>query len=834
MENSENKPKKLGLKFNNKVDTKDLAKDYLSLKSSSNVNDSVKPSHFQSDVGASQSDKDLGLTSHELNKRMDVVKKAAKDKEERDTQREIQREIQKELQEESQKRQQALQEQQEQQAIDQEADLSKPSHEVIRQLDRLPEAAAKEKLQNPVASVMDKSLPVKEAVKSSVSSKPENSKQDHNKTAKLPQKQMLQKQKQEYIAKPKKADILYTLDQEDTSAPDGAFNKRRLPKYKQNKRQNTEKVAKIIREIEIYGDISVADLAAKMSQRSVDVIKELMKLGIMSNANKILDAETAELIVSSFGHKFKKIDEITLSSLLAADAADNDLAVQLKTRPAVVTVMGHVDHGKTSLLDAIRSTDVAVKEFGGITQNIGAYQVKLANEHKITFIDTPGHEAFTAMRSRGAQVTDIVVLVVAADDGINKQTIEAINHAKAANLPIIVAVNKIDKFEDSAAPLARIKNEMLTHSLVSEDMGGEVIFIPVSALKKINLDKLEEAIILLAEMMQLKAKYEGFASGVVLDSRLDKHHGASSTLLITRGTLNVGDFIVAGSTYGKIRSIYNDKGKAVQYGEPSDPVGIVGLEKVASAGDKFLVVQDERQARDIADSYCNASREKVLAASGLAKNLLDPFAPNPQKDLPLIIKADSYGSLDAISGSLAKIISQEVLIKILHKAVGGINESDISLAHASGARILAFNVRMSNQSMASAKDKVDVRYYSIIYDLLDDVKALVLGMLKPVIREEYLGNVEIRQVFNVTKVGKVAGCYVTKGLARRGASMRLLRNDVVIHEGKLKTLKRFKDDAKEVKENFECGIVFENYENIAVGDQVEIFTYTENKRVDIQ
>jgi translation initiation factor IF-2 len=364
-------------------------------------------------------------------------------------------------------------------------------------------------------------------------------------------------------------------------------------------------------------------------------------------------------------------------------------------------------------------------------------------------------------------------------------------------------------------------------------MGGDVIFIPVSALKKINLDKLEEAIILLAEMMQLQAKYEGVASGVVLDSRLDRYQGASSTLLITRGTLKTSDFVVAGSTYGKIRSIYDDKGKILKYAEPSDPVSIVGLEKVASAGDKFLVVQGEKQARDIADNYSHASREKAFATSDSVKNLLDPFAQNLQKDLPLIIKADSYGSLDAIIGSLAKIISQEVAIKILHKAVGGINESDISLADASGARILAFNVRLSNQSMMSAKDKVDIRYYSIIYDLLDDVKALVMGMLKPVIREEYLGNVEIRQVFNVTKVGKVAGCYVTKGVARRGVNMRLLRNDIVIHEGKLKTLKRFKDDVKEVKENFECGIVFENYEDIQVGDKVEIFIYTENKRVDI-
>jgi translation initiation factor IF-2 len=837
MDNSENKPKKLGLKFNNKVDTKDLAKDYLSLKSSGNLNEPAKSSNLQSDANFVIEDQDLGLTTHELNKRMDVVKKAAKDKEDRD----------KEANDREEKSRQDITAQKDLQvkleghkffesttpeikdyksavegAILPEF-LDKKEHKIIN----LSENNVKKQILSPAAGVIADSLPIKATKEAARNIS--NTKTDHSdKTTKL-----TQKQKQTYVNKHKKSGIINSLDQEDSD--DFAFNKRgRYLKNKSNKRHSLEKVAKIVKEIEVYGDISVVDLAAKMSERSVDVIKELMKLGVMAKGDKILDVETAELIVNSFGHKFKKIDEITVSSLLAIDSAvDKDDPTQLRTRPAVVTVMGHVDHGKTSLLDAIRSTDVASKEFGGITQNVGAYQVKLADEHKITFIDTPGHEAFTAMRSRGAQVTDIAILVVAADDGINKQTVEAISHAKAANLPIIVAVNKIDKFDDYAGPLSRIKNEMLAHNLVSEDMGGDVIFIPVSALKKINLDKLEEAIILLAEVMQLKARYEGLASGVVLDSRLDKHQGAYSSLLVTRGTLKVGDFIVTGGTYGKIRSIYNDKGKILQYAEPSDPISIVGLEKVASAGDKFLAVQDEKKAREMAGSYSDILREKNLALSSPVKNLLDPFAPNLQKDLPLIIKADSCGSLDAIVGSLAKIISQEVMIKILHRAVGGINESDISLANASGARILAFNVRMSNQANSSARDKIDVRYYSIIYDLLDDVKALVLGMLKPVIREEYLGNVEIRQVFNVTKVGKVAGCYVTKGLARRGASMRLLRNDVVIHEGKLKTLKRFKDDVKEVKENFECGIVFEDYENIAIGDQVEIFTYTENKRVEI-
>jgi translation initiation factor IF-2 len=793
MDNTENKPKKLGLKLKSNLDTKDLAKDYISFKSSGSYSEKSNQ-NFEKREFTNNDKKLSGLTNDEFTKRLDVLKKAVHDKE-LDDERKLER-------------------------AEREAELLETA--------KLNEAPSKIDEIDLVQEIIGAKEIVTEVEPSPVVDQPTKKITLDTKVDKAfddgKVKPVAVKLKGEVPKKLKKHDILGLLDENASSNKFGRRRPHKKSKYQSN-------VDKVIKEVEIYGEITVSDLANKMSERSVDLIKELMKLGVMSDANKVLDIETAEFLVSTFGHKFKIIEEVTVSSILANEVDDPAL---LRQRPPVVTVMGHVDHGKTSLLDAIRLTDVALKEFGGITQNIGAYQVNLSNGSKITFIDTPGHEAFTSMRSRGAQVTDIVILVVAADDGINHQTIEAINHAKAANLPIIVAVNKIDKLDDYSGALTRVKNEMLMHNLISEDMGGDTIFVPVSALKKINLDKLEESIILLSELMELKGNYEAPASGVVLDSRLDKHRGSLAALLVTRGTLRVGDFVVAGGTYGKIRKIQNDKGESLDFAEPSSPVSIFGLEKIAQAGDKFTVMPTEKQAREMAESYSHSFKEKSFASEAAIQNLLDPFSKGQQKELAVIIKGDSQGSMEAIIGSLVKITHEEVKLRILHRAVGGINESDISLAEASKAIILAFNVRASNQAEAAAsKENVDIRYYSIIYDLINDVKSMLSGMLTPNIREDYLGNVEIRQVFNITKVGKVAGCYVTKGVARRGANMRLLRDDVVIHEGKLKTLKRFKEDVKEVREKFECGIVFENYEDIKVGDQVEIFVYIEEKKADI-
>jgi translation initiation factor IF-2 len=493
--------------------------------------------------------------------------------------------------------------------------------------------------------------------------------------------------------------------------------------------------------------------------------------------------------------------------------------------------MGHVDHGKTSLLDALKSTNVVSREAGGITQHIGAYKVELVNGKSISFIDTPGHEAFTEMRIRGAKVTDIVVLVVAADDGIKTQTVEAINHAKAANVPIIVAINKIDKPDIN---IDKVKNELLSHGLVSEDLGGDIIIVPVSALKKTNLDKLEEAILLVAEMQDLRASSKGAASGAVIESRVDKGRGVVTTILVQRGILKIGDLVVAGSTFGRIKRMNNDKGIDVEAAYPSDPVEIYGLDEAPMAGDRFNVVSHEKQARDIAEYRLRKAKEKKVSTSGkssLEELFLKASGEGMVKDLPIILKADVQGSIEAITGSLGKLPNTEVNPKIIHTGVGAITESDVNLAMASKAIILGFNVRAVNNAASLAdREKVDLRYYSIIYNLIDDVKAIMTGMLSPIIREEYIGSVDVRQIFNITKVGKVAGSYVTKGMIKRGAGVRLLRENVVIHEGKLKTLKRFKDDVKEVKEGFECGIAFENYDDIRVGDTLEVFEIVVEKK----
>ncbi|HML10110.1 MAG TPA: translation initiation factor IF-2 [Stellaceae bacterium] len=585
--------------------------------------------------------------------------------------------------------------------------------------------------------------------------------------------------------------------------------------------------AKVTRDVVIPETITVAELANRMAERGTDVVRALMKMGVMATANQVIDADTAELVVGEFGHRFRRVAESDVEIGLRGEA---DADAELEPRAPVVTVMGHVDHGKTSLLDALRETDVVAGEAGGITQHIGAYSVTVPSGKQITFIDTPGHQAFTAMRARGANATDIVVLVVAADDGIMEQTVEAIRHAKAAEVPIIVAINKIDRPE---AKPDRVRQELLQHELVVEELGGEVLDVEVSALKKTNLDKLEEAILLQAELLDLKANPNRPAEGVVLEAQLERGRGAIATVLIQRGTAKVGDIFVSGSVWGRVRALVNDRGENLREAGPSTPIEILGLNGAPMAGDDFVVVESESRAREIAEYRDRLRREKTAAHTGRStlEEMFSQISTGTTKELPIVVKADAQGSVEAITGSLDKLSTGEVAVRTLHSGVGGINESDVILAKATGAVIIGFNVRANPAARDLARrDGVEIRYYAIIYDVIDDMKAALSGMLAPTLRERFLGNASIREVFNITRVGKVAGCMVTEGMVRRGAKVRLLRDNVVIHEGSLKTLKRFKDEVREVRDGYECGMAFENYENIAVGDVIECFEVEEVAR----
>ena len=584
-----------------------------------------------------------------------------------------------------------------------------------------------------------------------------------------------------------------------------------------------------VREVRIPEVIEVQELANRMAIRSVDVIKSLMKLGVMIKTHDTIDADTAEIIVTEFGHKPKRVTEADVEKAIVDS---DDVEENLEWRPPIVTVMGHVDHGKTSLLDAIRATDVVSGEAGGITQHIGAYQITLKNGQKITFLDTPGHEAFTAMRARGAKVTDIVVLVVAADDGIMPQTIEAINHAKAAEVPIIVAINKIDK---PGANPEKVKQSLLTHELVPEDLGGEVMVVEVSAKQGTNLTKLEETILLQAEVLELKSNPNRKAQGTVVEAKLDKGRGVVTTLLVQRGTLKVGDIVIAGRGYGKVRALTNDKGDTVDSAPPSLPVEVLGLSETPNAGDTFAVVETDKQARDIA-SYRH-KRTRDLQAAEQNKVTMEALFKRAKtglgavKELPIIVKSDVHGSAEAIIASLEKLSTDEVKVKVVHSGVGGITESDITLAQTVGAMVIGFNVRASSTAKALAThESIEMRYYSIIYNVVDDIKDLLSGLLEPTIHEKFLGNAEVLEVFKVSKVGKVAGCIVREGTVKRGAKVRLIRDNVVIHEGTLKTLKRFKDDASEVKLGMECGMAFENYDDMKKGDIIEAFEVTKEER----
>ncbi len=576
----------------------------------------------------------------------------------------------------------------------------------------------------------------------------------------------------------------------------------------------------IVREVVVPETITVQDLAQRMAMRAVDLIRELMKQGQMVTANSVLDADTAELIVTDLGHSVKRVAEADVEEGLSGGA---DEAGALQSRPPVVTIMGHVDHGKTSLLDALRKTNVVAGEAGGITQHIGAYQVTVKDGRKITFLDTPGHAAFTQMRARGAKVTDIVILVVAADDSIMPQTVEAINHAKAAGVPIIVAINKIDK---PSANAQKVRTDLLQYELQVEGLGGEVQDVEVSALKKINLDGLLDAILLQAEILDLKANADRPAEGAVVEARLEKGRGPVATLLVERGTLKRGDILVVGAEWGRVRLLADDKGETIQTAGPATPVEILGLNGVPEPGDQFVAVESEARAREVADFRARKKREKASAkSSGTSlEQMMAQLQDAEIKELPLVIKGDVQGSIEAIVGSLDKLSTNEVRVRVLHTGVGGISESDVILAAASGAPVIGFNVRANADARNEAeRTKVELRYYSIIYNLIDDVKAVLSGMLKPELRETFLGNATILEVFSISKHGKVAGCRVTEGVVRRGAKVRLIRDNTVIHEGELSQLKRFKDDVQEVPAGQECGMSFAKYEDLKAGDVIECF-----------
>ena len=622
-----------------------------------------------------------------------------------------------------------------------------------------------------------------------------------------------------------KITIARALDSENVRVRSLASIKRRREKARMQADQTP--AVKQFREVIIPDTITVSELANRMTERTADIVRELMKNGIMATATEVIDGETAELITTEFGHKPKRVSEsdVELDLTIQEDNPEN-----LTSRPPIVTIMGHVDHGKTSLLDALRQTKVADGEAGGITQHIGAYQITSKSNSKISFIDTPGHEAFTEMRARGANVTDIVILVVAADDGIKPQTVEAIKHAKAASCPIIVAVNKCDKPE---ANPQKVRTELLQHELIPEEMGGDIQCIDVSAKTKLGLDNLIDALELQAELMELKSDATINANGVVIESKVEKGKGSVITMLVKSGTLNVGDIIVVGSESGKVRALLDDSGKRIHKAGPSTPVEVLGLSGTPNAGDLAHVVETESRAREIAEYRSRKSKEKeaTLTARGSVEQMLANIQAGESSELPVIIKSDVHGSLEAIKVALDKLGNSLVKVRVLSGAVGAISESDISLAAASSALVFAFNVRAVPQARDLARrDNVEIRYHSIIYELIEDTKLALTGMLDPDMQETFIGYSEIKKVFSVSKIGKIAGCFVTEGIVKRGCSFRLLRDNTVIHQGMLKTLRRFKDEVKEVREGNECGMGFENYNDIQEGDVLECFEVKEVAR----
>ena len=614
--------------------------------------------------------------------------------------------------------------------------------------------------------------------------------------------------------------VVTALDADDVRERSIASFRRRTQRLKGH--ASNEPKEKLAREVTIPEAITIQELANRMAERAVDVIRLLMKQGAMHKITDVIDADTAQLIAEEMGHTVKRVAASDVEEGLF-DVVDD--STDTEPRSPVVTVMGHVDHGKTSLLDALRHANVVSGEAGGITQHIGAYQVTAPGGQKITFIDTPGHAAFTAMRARGAKVTDIVILVVAADDGVMPQTIEAINHAKAAKVPMIVAINKIDKPE---AKPERVRTELLQHDVQVESFGGDVVDVEVSAKNKTNLDKLLEMISLQAELLDLKTNAQRPAEGTVIEAKLDRGRGPVATVLVQRGTLRVGDIIVAGAEMGRVRALISDQGETLSEAGPSVPVEVLGFNGPPEAGDRLAVVENEARARQVTSYRAHQKRENAAASisgmRGSLEQMMSQLKTSGRKEFPLVIKADVQGSLEAILGSLEKLGTDEVAARILHAGVGGISESDVTLAEGFNAAIIGFSVRANKEAAAAAKrNGIEIRYYNIIYDLVDDVKKAMSGLLAPTLRETMLGNAEILEVFNISKVGKVAGCRVTDGTVERGANVRLIRDNVVVHEGKLSTLKRFKDEVKEVQSGQECGMAFENYHDMRVGDVIECY-----------
>ena len=615
---------------------------------------------------------------------------------------------------------------------------------------------------------------------------------------------------------------LHSIGSVDDDDDDYGFGgpRRRFKKKQPKPVQPQQPQEKIIKDVVVPEIITVQELANRMAEKGADVIKKLMALGVMATINQPIDGDTAQIVVEEMGHRVKRVSD---SDVELGLKGEEDRPEEMQPRAPVVTVMGHVDHGKTSLLDALRETNVASHEAGGITQHIGAYQITVKTGDKITFIDTPGHEAFSEMRARGAKVTDIVVLVVAANDGIMPQTVEAIRHAQAAEVPIVVAINKIDL--PGADPM-KVKTALLQHGIAVEELGGESLCAEVSAKKRINIDKLVEAILLQAEILDLKANPNRKAEGAVIEAKMEKGRGSVATVLVQKGTLHIGDIVIAGKEWGRVRAMSNEMGKKMNEAGPAAPVEVLGLQGTPAAGDDFIVVADENQAKEVTGYRIRKERDAKLvkSAKSAMEQMLDKIKSGEVKHLPVIIKADVQGSIEAIEGTITKLSNDEVSVQILHSAVGPISDSDVTLAKASNAFIIGFNVRAIPHARDMARqDGVDIRYYSIIYDVADDIKKALEGMLSPELKEKILGYAEIRNVFNITGVGKVAGCMITEGMVKRGAKVRLLRDNVVIHDGSLGQLKRFKDDVKEVKEGYECGMSFENYNDIQVGDFIECY-----------
>ena len=614
------------------------------------------------------------------------------------------------------------------------------------------------------------------------------------------------------------------LDYYDLTTERGRRGKKRK---NQNQEERTKQKIFKLTDIDIPETITVKDFAAEMKKTTAEVIKKLLGYGIMATINQEIDFDTAFLIAGEFGITAHKKETVTEEDILFDESEDKE--EDLVTRPPVIVVMGHVDHGKTSLLDAIRKTNVIEGEAGGITQAIGAYKVKL-NDREITFLDTPGHEAFTAMRARGAQITDIAILVVAANDGVKPQTIEAINHAKSAGIPIIVAINKIDLPD---ANIEKVKQELMAYDLVPEEWGGDTIYVPISAKKSENIDQLLEMVLLEADVLELKANPHKQAKGAVIEARLDKSRGAIATMLVQRGTLDVGDTIVVGSSIGRIRAMKDDKGKSVKSAGPSTPVEIMGLTEVPEAGDTFYEVKNEKMAKHLIERRKRQAREKAINSSTKVTldNLFSKMEEGELKVLNLIVKADVQGSVEAVKQALEKLENEEVRVKVIHAAAGAVNQSDVTLAKVSNAIIIAFNVRPDNMAKEMAeKDEVEIKQYSIIYQAIEDVEMAMKGMLEPKYEEKLIGTAEVRQTFRISNVGTIAGCYVLTGKVERNAGVRVIRENVVIHDGHLATLKRFKDDVKEVGKGFECGIQIENYNDIKEGDTIEVYVMEEIKR----